>query len=98
MNTNPNFIRFLEKDEEIRTECKLAGKDDITAEREVAQYFEMDISGYRKARGAALKARRAQQVFTVSYYMATHADANTSVIAERLGLPEVIVKAAKNAR
>jgi hypothetical protein len=89
MNTNPNFIRFLEKDEEIRTECKLAGKDDITAEREVAQYFEMNISGYRKVRGAALKARRAQQVFTVSYIAA---------IAERLGLPEDIVKAAKNAR
>lgn len=91
-----NFEVFIEKAKEITAEGIAKGKSCDAIEKDLADYFGMDLSGYRKTMSSALKARHAQQVFTVNYYAATHADANNTVIAERLGLPEIAVKSARD--
>lgn len=89
---NTKFDRFLQKDEEIRTEKLLEGESSYEQELSVAHYFGMSLVGYRSTRSAALRARRARETFEIKYYLGTHPDASVAEIALKLGLSVAHVK------
>lgn len=70
----------------------LLKSSDFTNEKDAAEYFGMAMTDYRSTHFAARLASRANFVFTVRYYQATHPMATMAEVAEALGTKESVVR------